>query len=37
MTGLAVGGLALAGLALLASGLLVRRAGDPKRSWLSIF
>jgi hypothetical protein len=37
MTGLAVGGLALAGLAMLASGLLVRRGGDPRRSRLSIF
>jgi plastocyanin len=37
MTGLAVGALALVGAALLASGLLVRRAGDPRRSWLSIF
>jgi plastocyanin len=37
MTGMAVGALALVGLALLASGLMVRRAGNPKRSWLSIF
>jgi hypothetical protein len=37
MTGLAVGALALVGLALLASGLLVRRADDSKRSWMSIF
>jgi hypothetical protein len=37
MTGMAVGALALVGLALLACGLLVRRAGDSKRSWLSIF
>jgi plastocyanin len=37
MTGMAVGALALVGLAMLASGLLVRRAGDPKRGWLSLF
>jgi plastocyanin len=37
MTGMAVGALTVAGLALLASGLLVRRAGDSKRSRLSIF
>jgi plastocyanin len=37
MTGMAVGALALVGLALLASGMLVRRAGDAKRGWLSIF
>ncbi len=37
MTGMAVGALALVGAALLASGLLVRRAGDSKSRWLSIF
>ena len=37
MTGMAVGALALVGLALLASGLVMRRAGDPGRGWLSIF
>jgi LPXTG-motif cell wall-anchored protein len=37
MTGMAVGALALVGLALLGSGLLVRRARDHRRSWLSIF
>jgi hypothetical protein len=37
MTGMAVGALALVGLALLASGLLVRRSGNAKRGWLSIF
>jgi plastocyanin len=37
MTGMAAGALALVGLAMLASGLLVRRAGDPKRGWLSLF
>jgi LPXTG-motif cell wall-anchored protein len=37
MTGMAVGALVLAGLALLASGLLVRRTGDPARSWYSLF
>ena len=37
MTGLAVGALALVGAALLASGLLVRRAHDSRRRWLSIF
>ena len=37
MTGMAVGALALVGAALLASGLLVRRAGDREHRWLSIF
>ena len=37
MTGMAVGALALVGAALLASGLLVRGAGDRGRRWLSIF
>ncbi len=37
MTGMAVGALALVGAALLASGMLVRRAGDRERRWLSIF
>jgi plastocyanin len=37
MTGMAVGALALVGLAMLAGGLLVRRAGDPERRWLSLF
>ena len=37
MTGMAVGALALVGLALLGSGLLVRRARDTGRRWLSIF
>jgi plastocyanin len=37
MTGMAVGALSLVGLALLASGLLVRRAGDSRSRWLSIF
>jgi plastocyanin len=37
MTGMAVGALALVGAAMLASGLLVRRAGDSGRRWLSIF
>ncbi len=37
MTGMAVGALALVGLALLGSGLLVRRARDTGRCWLSIF
>jgi plastocyanin len=37
MTGMAVGALTLVGLALLASGLLVRRAGNARRGWLSIF
>ena len=37
MTGMALGALALVGLALLASGLLARRAGDPERSWYSLF
>jgi LPXTG-motif cell wall-anchored protein len=37
MTGMAVGALALVGLALLASGVLVRRARDHGRRWLSIF
>ena len=37
MTGMAVGALALVGAALLASGLLVRRAGDSGRRRLSIF
>ncbi|HSR25365.1 MAG TPA: cupredoxin family copper-binding protein, partial [Candidatus Eisenbacteria bacterium] len=36
MTGMAVGALALVGLALLASGVIVRRLGDPRRRrpWL---
>jgi hypothetical protein len=34
---MAAGALALVGLALLASGLLVRRAGDTRSRWLSIF
>jgi LPXTG-motif cell wall-anchored protein len=37
MTGMAVGALALVGLVLLASGLIARRAGDPERSWHSLF
>ena len=37
MTGMAVGALGLVGAALLASGLLVRRADDSRRRWLSIF
>jgi plastocyanin len=37
MTGMAAGALALVGATLLASGLLVRRAGDRERRRLSIF
>jgi plastocyanin len=36
-TGMAVGGLALVGLSLLAGGLIVRRSGDSRGGWHSIF